>query len=80
MRMRIRLFFAWYDFWVGAYYDRKRTLYIGLLPMCMLKIEFKAKCSDCGKSLYPNEFRYYCGRIHCYKCKNNNEYFDEEYA
>ncbi len=36
---RIQLKFLWYDFWVGAYFDReKRTLYICPLPMCVVKI------------------------------------------
>ena len=31
--MRIRPIFAWYDFWVGAYWDREnRRLYIFPLP------------------------------------------------
>lgn len=37
--MSIKLFFAWYDFWVGGYYDQKnKVLYICLLPMICLKI------------------------------------------
>jgi len=31
--MNVKLFFAWYDFWVGWFYDRKkRTLYICRIP------------------------------------------------
>ena len=38
--MKISVFFAWYDFWVGLYYDtKKRTLYICPIPMCGVKIE-----------------------------------------
>ena len=38
--MKVTIFFAWYDFWVGAYYDRKsRTLYICPLPMLVIKLE-----------------------------------------
>jgi hypothetical protein len=40
--MKASLFFAWYDLWIGAYYDRKnRTLYICPLPMIVIKIERK---------------------------------------
>lgn len=38
-RWEVRLFFAWYDFWIGAYYDRKsQSVYICLLPMIVLHI------------------------------------------
>lgn len=31
--MRVGFIFAWYDFWIGAYYDRtKRRLYVLPLP------------------------------------------------
>jgi len=39
MRLKISLHFLWFDFWVGAFFDRtKRTLYICPLPMCVIKI------------------------------------------
>jgi hypothetical protein len=35
--MKISFFFAWYDLWVGAYYDRKnRIIYVCPLPCCVL--------------------------------------------
>jgi hypothetical protein len=38
--MKISIFFAWYDFWVGWYFDcKKKVLYICPLPMCGVKIE-----------------------------------------
>ncbi len=38
--MRVSFFFAWYDAWVGAFWDsKKRTLYLCPLPCCVLKIE-----------------------------------------
>lgn len=34
--------FAWYDFWVGAYWSQEtRTLYILPLPMFGLKVRFR---------------------------------------
>lgn len=39
-RLRVRLFFAWYDLWVGAYWDRDtRTLYVCPVPTIGVAIE-----------------------------------------
>lgn len=37
-RRRFRLSFAWYDLWIGAFYDqRKRILYVCPLPCVLLE-------------------------------------------
>jgi len=39
--VRARLVFAWYDVWVGAYWDRlDRHLYIFPLPMLGVRLDF----------------------------------------
>ena len=84
--MRIRLIFAWYDFFMGLFLDRKKKrLYILYLPMCGIVIHYGlpkvlGKCQGnaglCGK---PATHRYsdlnVCeGHYHMYHAE-----FDEEY-
>lgn len=50
MKIKIRFFFAWFDFWVGFYYDRKKGMvYACPLPCCVFEIraEFGADCPKC---------------------------------
>jgi len=42
--MKARVFLAWYDCWIGGYYDRKRrVLYICPLPMIVIEIQMSIK-------------------------------------
>jgi hypothetical protein len=42
--MSVRPLFAWFDLWVGAYWDRKnRKLYILPIPCCGVVITFEGK-------------------------------------
>jgi len=41
MRRRTRVFFAWFDLWVGLYWDTKKyILYLCPLPMLVISIDF----------------------------------------
>lgn len=41
-RYRLTISFAWYDLWVGAYWDRKqRVLYVCPLPMLLITCRAK---------------------------------------
>lgn len=48
---RVKLIFAWFDIWVGLYWDRdKRHLYVFPVPMFGLRLDFRpspAGCPDC---------------------------------
>ena len=47
--MRISLILAWYDLWIGAYWDRKnRTLYLFPLPMIGLEIRLDGQRPNQG--------------------------------
>jgi hypothetical protein len=38
--MRVSFFFAWYDLWVGAFWDgKRRALYVCPLPCCVVKLD-----------------------------------------
>ena len=42
--MKVRLIFAWYDLWVGAFWDSgKRRLYILPLPCIGVVVQFGEK-------------------------------------
>lgn len=37
--IRCRLFFAWYDLWIGVYWDRTaKALYLCFVPCLVLKL------------------------------------------
>lgn len=39
-KVKVSLIFAWYDFWIGVFYDtKKRIIYVCPLPCCVIKIE-----------------------------------------
>jgi hypothetical protein len=41
-RMRVRFFFAWYDGWIGYFWDgKKRILYICPLPWCVFAFQMR---------------------------------------
>lgn len=45
--MKVKLFFAWYDFWVGFFWDSKKSrLYICPLPMCVICLDFGKEKQD----------------------------------
>ena len=44
--MTIRPIFAWYDFWIGGFYDqKKRRLYL-MVPFVGIVIQFRRKLPD----------------------------------
>lgn len=46
-RINLSVFFAWYDAWVGFYYDReKEVLYFCPLPMVVFQLDRKYNASE----------------------------------
>ena len=45
MRIKVKPMFAWYDFWIGLFWDsNNRRLYFFPIPMFGFKIDFLKKC------------------------------------
>ena len=72
--MKIRFFFAWYDLWMGFYWDSKRaTLYICPLPCCVIALElFPVCCPKCGGQMVEHDTCY----DECLKCDFWAIYYD----
>ena len=56
--INILLLFAWYDMWVGAFWDKKaHWLYILPIPMCGIILKFRPPIITI---LHYNDFWYIC--------------------
>jgi hypothetical protein len=46
--MKIKIFFAWFDLWIGAYWsESSNTLYICPLPCCVIALkELRQQAGD----------------------------------
>lgn len=52
--MKIRLLFAWYDFYIGIFYHKnKRAIYIFFLPMLGIEIRLTSSYKRRGVPLCP---------------------------
>ena len=52
---KLKLFFAWYDLWIGAYIDRRgKSVYLCLIPMIVLKFQW-GECTVFVEVDIPND-------------------------
>lgn len=66
--MKLKVFFAWFDMWIGVYWSKgSKTLYICLLPMVVIAVSKIIKCF--------NEDCHYCDDSYPHNCdgKEDNE-------
>ena len=66
--MKVNFIFAWFDFWVGLYWDRDRAkLYLFLIPMLGIVFSFKIRCNYCNRWGWPG--KEVMRRLHmCHRC------------
>ena len=52
-RLYCKAFWAWYDVWFGAYYDRKtKHLYVCLFPCCVFELWLGNKLSKADRLIF----------------------------
>lgn len=52
--MSIKPIFAWYDLWIGAFWDQaKRKLYLFPVPMLGVVIQFPVRRTSGGRNDHP---------------------------
>lgn len=68
----IKFIFAWFDFWIGLFWDsKKRLLYVFPVPMVGFVMSIMPKCKVCKNRMdKPNKDNY----CKCLTCKNVDGY------
>ena len=69
--MKAKLMFAWYDFWVGLFWDsKKRMLYFFPIPMFGIVLKFEPRKKKCEHDWERSNYR---DGKYTYHCKNCHE-------
>lgn len=73
--MKVKLMFAWYDFWVGVFWDqKKRMLYIFPLPMCGVSVFIPRKKRKIDPSRCQADGDGHCVWVECPQLKDRQSY------
>lgn len=87
-RLIVNVFFAWFDFWIGLYFDRnKKILYLCPFPMLCIsfRIEKVKVCPKCEKPMSKMAHNTGDGWLLHWGCNNENcdsfyiDYNDDDY-
>ncbi len=92
-RIRIKIFWAWYDSWIGAYWNKdKRVLYICPLMWIVIAISIRPKeqedirCKYCTTQITEGDTCFSCSielrleeQEEQYKTPQNPEFYGQEW-
>ena len=69
--LKIKPIFAWYDLWIGIFWDKKKkNIYILPIPAIGLVLSIPPKCPYCKSYMHPIDDVY----AECTDCNGSSKY------